>query len=183
MRFLVNREAATQFDEVEIDHQPLPVRLVCLVGQRGTDGILPVRVARLDFIGRGNRIVRTIPSRAAADDDLAALNRDPGKFAGKTIDVKAVAVPITEEVRDSKELLVLFPNHAPTRNLAFTISNSMKKKMVEVLGGESLLNMAFRVRLTGVVPETAAPPGGRTVITLTKIEILSKKGESVLTIE
>lgn len=183
MKFLVSREMASQFDEVEREQQPMPVRLVCLVGQRGANGILPVRVARIDFISRGDRIVRTIPASPTVDEDLAKLNRDPEKFAGKTVEVTSLAMPITSKFRTSNELVVLFQGLQSPRNLSFTITEAQKVRMVEKLGENLRVNMVIRVRVTGVVPEKPAAANARTVVTVSKIEVMGRDGKVISTVE
>ncbi|HEX4606787.1 MAG TPA: serine protease, partial [Urbifossiella sp.] len=183
MRFLVDRAAASQFDEVIPEDRPLPVRLVCLVGQRGADGVVPVRVARLDFIGRGDRVVRTIPAAPAPDDQLAALNRDPGAFAGRSLNLKVEAVPITRRTLEANEFAVLFPSHQAPRNLTFTISGSMRQRLIEMLGPGLRPDATVRARIAAVVPPRVAPPGGKTVVTVNKIEFLDEEGNPVKTIE
>ena len=58
----------------------------------------------------------------------------PSKFAGKTLEMKVSAVPITPRIRDSNEFTVVFSSHRQPRNLSFTISSSMKARMIEAFG-------------------------------------------------
>lgn len=184
MKFLVSRELATQFDEVEREQQPMPVRLACLVGQRLSNGTLPVRVLRVDFIGRGNRIVRTIPAApASSEKDLSDLNRDPERFAGKTVNFKSMASPITSKFKTSNEFLVLFEGLQPPRNVSFTINEAQKIRLIEKLGDNIRLNMVIRVRVTGSVPDKVGAVGGKTIIPISKIELLGRDGNVVSTVE
>ena len=41
--------------------QVLPVRLTCRVGKKAASGLVPVRVTRVEFLGRGNRVIKVVP--------------------------------------------------------------------------------------------------------------------------
>jgi hypothetical protein len=140
-------------------------------------------VARLDFIGRGDRVVRTIPAKADAPDDLAGLNRDPGKYAGKTLELSVSAVPITRRTLEANEFSVLFPSQQPPRNLTFVISPAMRQRLIEALGTGLRPGTIVPAKVTAVVPDNPAPPGGRTVVTVTKIEFVDEDGKPIRTIE
>lgn len=183
MRFLVDRHAATQFDEVVPEDQPKPVRLVCVVGQRGADGILPVRVARLDFIGRADRVTRTIPSAPKVDDQLAELNRDPARFAGRTLELKVESVPIHPRALSAGEYAVVFPSAQQPRNLAFNLTPDMRQRLIQGLDNSLRPGTMVRSRVTVVVPDRPVPAGGRAPLTLTKIEFLDAEGRPVKTFE
>jgi S1-C subfamily serine protease/predicted nucleic acid-binding Zn-ribbon protein len=171
MKFLVSRELAAEFDEVEFEHQPLPVRLVCLVGTRGDDGLLPVRITRLDFISRANRIVRSIPGPPLACVELANLNRDPGKFAGQTLTMNCGVVPIALKPKaELGEFRVVFPRAGLPRNLKFTVSNGLAARLFEKLGSDLRPDAAMNARITVSVPKTL---DARTMVPITKLEILS----------
>jgi S1-C subfamily serine protease len=136
MRFLVSRDLATQFDEVELEHQPLEVRMVCLVGKADNEGVVPVRVARLDFISRGtDHIVRTIPGVGEPKDKLFALNRDPKGFAGRSVEFKATAMITATSTTGSKGpnlgITVLGPGLMSPRNVNFHLTNRMKELLIE----------------------------------------------------
>jgi S1-C subfamily serine protease len=182
MKFLVDRAAAAEFDEVVPEHQPMPVRLVCAVGRRGADGVVPVRVARLDFIGRGDAVVRTIPGPAAAEDKLAALNRDLPRFAGQTVEMKVSAVPLSPQLVQG-ELMVVFPSRYDPRNLRFMMSTSMRQRLLEAIGTGMRPGTIVPVRVTAVVPTRVAPGAPRTPLTLTKVEFLDEDGNPSRTIE
>ena len=68
-------------------------------------------------------------------------------------------------------------------DLAFTISNGMKQRMVETLGRDLRLNGIVPVRMTAVMPDAVAPPGAKTVATVAKLEFLDEEGGVVSTIE
>ncbi len=182
MRFLVDRAAAAEFDEVVPEHQIMPVRLVCVVGKRGADGVVPVRVARLDFLGRADRVVRTIPAAPDPEDKLAELNRDPAKFAGQSLELKVSSVPLTQRVLQTGEYMVVFPSRFAPRNLMFTINPGMRQRLMEAVGQGLRPGMIVPTRITAVVP--ARPDvNGRTTITVTKIEITDEEGRVARTIE
>ncbi|MBX9579569.1 MAG: serine protease, partial [Gemmataceae bacterium] len=171
VRFICDRETAAQFDEVDPEHQPLDARITCVVGGRGADGRVPVRVARVDFLDEGDRPVKSIPGEAK-DDKLAALNRDPAKFAGQTMDVKAEAAPVARfRGATPEELPVFFPSLSRPRNLQFVATPGLAARMAE----EKLkVNGLYKVRLSVTV---AAPttPEGRARVTVRRIEILDPK--------
>lgn len=183
MRFLVDRPTAAEFDEVVPEHQPMPVRLACVVGRRGADGVVPVRVARLDFLGRADRVVRTIPAAPNPEDKLAALNRDPAKFAGQSLEMKVSSVPLTPRVVQTGEYAVVFPSTFAPRNLTFTINPGMRQRLVETAGQGLRPGMMVPTRITAVVPSQPPPPGGRTVVSISKIEITDDEGRVLRTIE
>ena len=183
MRFLVDRATAAEFDEVVPEHQVMPVRLVCVVGKRGADGMVPVRVARLDFLGRADRVVRTIPAAPDPDDKLAELNRDPAKFAGKTLEMKVSSIPLNVRALQLGEYAVVFPSRFAPRNLMFTINPGMRQRLVESAGQGFRPGMLVPTRVTAVVPDRPTLVGGRTLITLTKIEFIGEEGRVMRTIE
>jgi S1-C subfamily serine protease len=179
LRFLTSREIAPHFDDVEREHQPMPARLTCVVGTRGSDGVIPVRVARVDFIGRGDQVVRSIPEETT--DQLAALNRDPAKFAGQNLQLTAHAVPMTPRTASSPDLYVIFANRARPRSLAFVMVPGMNQKIVEQ---KLRPNKIEKVRLTVTVGDLPNQPDAPVKVTVSKIEILDPKdGQVVQTIE
>jgi len=175
MRFLTTRDMATQFDEVVTDDQSKPVRLTCVVGARGDDGVVPVRVARVDFLGQTNRVVRSIPGPEPTDP-LALLNRDPGKFAGKELDVKSSAVPLAR-AQPKNSFVVLFPHFSRPRNLAFVLPPALAEK---VANEKFTPNGIYRTRLAVTVGPAPAQPGEQTQVTVRKIDILDSRDDSVL---
>jgi hypothetical protein len=123
-----------------------------------------------------------IPAQGTQKDDLAALNRDPARFAGRTLEMKVSAVPVTPRIRDSNDFSVIFPNHRAPRNLTFTISSSMKARMIEGLGKDLRLNMIVPVRVTAAVPPQP-PAGAKVTVPVTKIDFLDEDGKVIKTIE
>jgi hypothetical protein len=179
LRFMTSGELAPHFDDVEVEHRPMPARLTCVVGTRGADGIIPVRVARVDFIGRRDQVARSIPDET--NDQLSALNRDPAKYAGQTLTLTTQAVPMTARTSSSSDLYVIFANHVRPRSLRFVLPAGMNQRIVE-LGLRP--NQIKKVRLTVAVGEIPAAPGNPVTVTVSKIEILdSQDGHVQHTIE
>ncbi len=174
-RFFTTRELATQFDELETEDESKPVRVTCVVGVRGSDGVVPVRVARVDFLGRANRVVKSIPG-ATPTDPLAALNRNPKKFAGEDLELKASAVPVVEGGKSGNDLVVMFPNNAQPRNLTFVLAPGLAEKV----GDEKLTpNGIYRVRLSAKVGTAPARSSAPVTVTVRKIEILDTRNDTV----
>ncbi|MCU0704934.1 MAG: trypsin-like peptidase domain-containing protein, partial [Fimbriiglobus sp.] len=166
VKFVVDRESAVQFDEVDPEIRGNDVRLVCVVGKRGADGLVPVRVARCDFLDEVDVVTRTVPE-ADTTDTLAALNRNPTKFNGKTVTVTAAAalqslVPLP---RDS--FRVLFDNLAFPRSVQFQYTPVLARKVAEL---RLKPNGLFKVRLTGGVSATSE--GGMATVSVSKVEVL-----------
>lgn len=183
MRFVVDRDTATQFDEVVPEDQPRPVRLVCVVGKRWGNGILPVRVARLDFLGRGDRVTRTIPAAPPADDKLAELNRNPARFAGQTLVLKVTSMPMFPELLLNGEFAVLSPSQQLPRNLMFNLSPELLQRVVQELAAQMPPGMIVRTRVTVSVPARPAPPGQMVPLAVRKIELLGPNDRPERTIE
>jgi S1-C subfamily serine protease len=176
MRFMTSPELAAHFDDVEAEHQPMPARLTCVVGARGTDGIIPVRVARVDFIGRGNQVARSIPEETK--DQLSSLNRDPAKFAGQTVQLTAQTVLMTPRTPSSSDLYVIFPNHYRPRNLVFATAPGMNTKIVDE---KFKVGQIYKTRLSVKVGDMPDKPGTPIKVTVTKIEVLDPKDGQVQT--
>lgn len=184
VRFLVDAAVATQFDEVMPEDRPLPVRLVCLVGRRGADGFVPVRVARLDFIGRADWVVRTIPAGPGEKaDDLAAMNRDPARFAGKTMDLAVETAPLMPRALAANELVVLLSSFTDPRNLRFTISPAMRQRLIEGLGREHPPGAVVPAKIRVTLPDQTAPPGYLTNIVVTRIDFTDLEGNVIKSVE
>jgi predicted Zn finger-like uncharacterized protein len=176
VRFVADRETAAQFDEVEPDHQGLDARLTCVVGTRGPDGRVPVRVARVDFLDEHDRPVKSIPG-PAKDDKLAALNRDPGRFAGQSLDVKAeAALATSRRGGPADDLVVVFPNLRRPRNLQFATTPGLTARLAEE---KFRVNGLYKVRL-GVTVAAPASPDAQARVTVRRIEILDAKDDRVL---
>jgi hypothetical protein len=177
LRFLTSRELAVQFDEVVSEDQSKAVRVVCVVGQAEADGTVPVRVLRVDFLSnRGDRVVRSIPGEPS-DDPIAALNRDPAKFAGQNIELKGLAVPTLVKPLPHDEFVVLFPHLARPRNLGFITAKGLAEKIAD----EKLTpNGIYKVRLSVKVGDVPAQGSGAILVTVRKIEILDTRGEKVI---
>lgn len=173
LKFLAAREVAVQFDEIDPDIRANDVRVVCVVGQKGPDGITPVRVARCDFLDEGDVVVRSVPE-TDTKDELAALNRDPAKFAGKSVTVTGVGVPLPVRAIQDDLMKVMFTNLVSPRSLSFRMPESLRQKMVEV---KLKPNGIYKVRLTAKVEPGAKETG---TVTVSKLEILDPNDDSVL---
>lgn len=175
LKFLTARELSVQFDEVSEDHQTNDVRLVCVVGKQGADGVVPVRIARCDFLDDAEVVVRTVPE-ADTTDKLAAANRNPAKFADQKITFQAASVLLPAgKPQKEDELVVTFPNLSRPRNLSFAIAPAMQRKVGEA---KPKPNGVYKVRVTGTVGGKV-PDGGVTPVAVSKIEILDPRDESV----
>lgn len=173
LNFLAAKEVAVQFDEVAPDMRANDVRLVCVVGKKGADGKVPVRVARCDFLDDADGVERSIPE-ADTKDPLAALNRDPQKFDGKPVTVTAVAALQPATPLPGDRFIVRFLNTGVPRAVEFSYAPDIAKKM----GGVKLKpNGLYRVRLTGTV--AAKTDSGKAAVSVTKVEILHPTDDSV----
>ncbi len=173
VRFLIAAEATPQFDEVAPDVRGNDVRLVCVVGKKGADGVTPVRVARCDFLSDEDVVVRTVPE-ADTTDPLAALNRHPKKFDGKSVTLVAAAALQPAAPRPGDTFMVRFTNTALPRSVQFAYAPGLLKKVSDL---KLKPNGIYKVRLTGVV--SAPPDGGLGSVSVTKVEILDPNDESV----
>ncbi|MBX9626328.1 MAG: trypsin-like peptidase domain-containing protein [Gemmataceae bacterium] len=175
VRFVCDRETATQFDEVEDEHQGHDVRLTCLVGGKGSDGRTVVRVARVDFLDDNDRPVKSIPGEAK-DDKLAALNRDPDKFAGQTLDLVARAAPVLDRKGggSAEDFVVVFANQRRPRNLQFVTTPGLAKRLADE---KFRPNGLYKVRL-GVKVDAPTTPGGLAKVTVRRVDILDPKDET-----
>lgn len=176
VRFVCDKDTAVQFDEVDMDHVGYDVRLTCVVGPRGADGRTVVRVARADFLDDYDTPVKSIPGEAGKDK-LAALNRDPAKFAGQTLDLVARAAPVL----DVKGLNVLpnsfavaFASGRQPRNLQFVTTPGLAARLAEK---KYKPNRLYKVRIA-VKVEAPAAPGGVSQVTVRRVEILDPKDEA-----
>jgi hypothetical protein len=69
------------------------------------------------------------------------------------------------------------------RNLSFKISKTLRERLIDKLGDNIRANMTLRVRVTGVIPDRPAPAGAKTMVTLTKIELMGRDGRVTNTVE
>jgi S1-C subfamily serine protease len=60
LRFLADPQFVVPMGELAQVQRMLPVRLTCRVGTPG-GGISPLRVMQIEFLGRGNRVIKTLP--------------------------------------------------------------------------------------------------------------------------
>ncbi len=173
VKFYIARDAAVQFDEVAQDARANDVRLVCVVGKKGADGQVPVRVARCDILDDDDGVVRSLPE-ADTKDPLAALNRDPRKFNGSPVTVVGVAALLSANPLPQDRFRVLFLNMGLPRSVQFAYAPGIAKKLGEL---KLKPNGLYRVRLTGSVD--AKPDGGIANVSVTKVEILHPTDDSV----
>lgn len=173
VRFLMDVLASPQFDEIAAEVRGNDVRLVCVVGKKGADGVIPVRVARCDFLGDGEVVTRSVPE-ADTTDTLAALNRDTFKFNGKSITVVAAAALQSSIPRPGDSFSVRFTNMGYPRSVTFAYAPGLMKKVSDL---KLKPNGYYRVRLTGSVK--AETPRGMGVVSVTRVEILDPNDESV----
>jgi hypothetical protein len=177
LEFLTTRAIKTQLGELPASEQFLPVHLTCLVGKRDPDGVSRVRVTRIDFIGRDNRLVKTIPSTDGADDPLVALHRSPEAYVGKTVVFQALLLHGIGGRGGEFELTVLLPSKRRPDNLHFTTSRDVATQFYD----EGLKGQACSVRLTGHVENRKF--GSSFYVTVLKIELLDEKGQVWKTIQ
>lgn len=173
VKFLAAREVAVQFDEIAPDLRGNDVRVVCVVGPKGVDGVVPVRVTRCDFLDEGDVVVRSVPE-ADTTDQLAAVNRDPSKFANKTVTLVGTAVPLPVKAIQDDRIKVMFTNLVSPRSLSFRMPEALRQKMVDV---KLKPNGIYKVRLTAKVESGAKETG---TVTVSKLEILDPNDDSVL---
>lgn len=178
VRFLVDREASVQFDEVGKDQEGLDVRLVVIPGTPWPEGQVPVRVARVDYLDEYDRPVRSIPGDPA-DDKLAAVNRDPDKFADQYVELTAEAVFGFDRAGLARDfLLVVFPSHRVPRNLRFATVPALTQRLAD----EQFRPFPHKVRLGGTVaarPDKLNPAP----FLVKKVQLLGANGEVLKTFE
>jgi S1-C subfamily serine protease len=172
LTFVADREVATQLSEIPPEDQALPVRLTLRVGTPAANGTAAARVAQIDFIGRGNRIVSTVPATEPPDDELIALNRAPEKFVGQELSVMAYLSPVVAGRDDDPELsLLLFSEQRPG-NLHFTASPALAAKVRD----PALRGFLHPARVTLKVEAKELDGVGPRVVTVKKIELLDRTG-------
>jgi hypothetical protein len=65
----------------------------------------------------------------------------------------------------------------------FTINPSIRRRLVDAVSSGLRPGSIVRSRVTVVVPDRPVPPGGRTSLTITRIELLGEDGRPIRTIE
>jgi S1-C subfamily serine protease len=178
--FLTDPELAGQIQEARPPGADLPVRLTVRVGKPGPDGVTPVRVVRTDIIGRGDRLLMTIPPTDPANDPLVALNRNPEKFDGQTVQLEGQAFGQVFGTAQRPQLSVRSQSGMPVTNAQFTLSPKLADRF-----RSAKLNPAdwHRVRMTGTVEVVPSGTGLQAVVTLTKLEVLGPDGQTLKKIE
>jgi predicted Zn finger-like uncharacterized protein len=177
--FLADREVATQLNELPLE-AALDVRLTLRVGKQGANATTPARVARIDFIGRGNRLAKTIPSSEEPVDPLIALNRKPEKFVGQTIVFLGLLSPVNLGSEQAPELSIAMISGKRPENLHFTSPN----RIVSQLKGPGYSNDGlYPAQITVQVEPRVLNGTGSQIATVTKIEFVDKEGKPGKTLE
>jgi predicted Zn finger-like uncharacterized protein len=127
--FLADRDLVTQINELPAQERALDVRMTLRVGQAARDGATPARITRIDFIGRGNRLVQSIPSSKEPDDKLVALNRAPEKYIGQTITFPGLLSATILGSDKDPELSILFASEQRPENVCFSASPEIAKQL------------------------------------------------------
>ena len=183
--FVADRELATQLSELTEDDFKQEVRLTVRMGKAPTSGNAPARIVRVDFIGKGDRLVKNLPSGEDPKDPFVALNRKPDKFAGKTIEIPGYFKSTVFGSDSFPELSLFFmsakqsgQNPPSPENLVFTAPNSLIPKVKDYPSG-TLFPAVFTVRVEPRVLEAT----GAQIVTVTKIETVDKDGKTRITLE
>ncbi len=179
LTFVADREVATQLNEMSPEEQSLPVRLTLRVGKAAADGTAAARVTQVDFIGRGNRIINTIPSTETSSDPLVALNRAPEKFIGQTIPVIGYLSPVVAGREDDPELSILLVTEQRPGNLHFATSKAIADRVKD----PTLKGFLHVARFTLKVTDKELDGTGPRIVTVTKIEIIDREGKPRLIFE
>jgi S1-C subfamily serine protease len=176
--FLTAAEVAGQLRELPDASRAVPARLTCRVGKKGTDGIAPVRVTRIEFLDRTGRVRLTVPSDELEKDPLIALNRSPDKFLGQTLTLPALVSPTPLVKGAEAELVVLYglSEKAPD-NLAFVTTRDIAVQ----LNAEGAKEDAVPAMLTARVESKKL--AGKRVVTVTRIVLFGADGKPRKTIE
>src|SRR5262249_58848562 len=77
--FLTSHDIVTGLDDLPPNERSYSVRLTLRVGNKGGDGKTPVRVTRIDLIGRDDRLVRKTPPPHGGGAPFARLAKKPDK--------------------------------------------------------------------------------------------------------
>jgi hypothetical protein len=175
--FVTTRELADQLSEAPPIDITLPARLTCRVGKKDANGVAAIRVTRVDFLGRGNRVVKTLPSDEGASDPLIALNRHPERKIGQTVVLNARLTDGVGMRGQEPEYSVWLLTEAKPCNLQFTSSRDIATQLNADRGRGS----TSLVRLTARVEDRMF--GDRRYVTLLKIEYLGQNGDVLKTIQ
>ncbi|MFO0824448.1 MAG: hypothetical protein U0792_15250 [Gemmataceae bacterium] len=182
LTFVADREVTTQLKELLPEDLDFPVRLTLKVGKAGPDGTTASRVTQIDFIGRGNRIAKSIPSTEAPEDELIALNRAPEKFVGQTLTVIGFLSPVVSGRETEPELSVLLivksmltgsVSELRPDNLHFACSSGLAAKVKDPMM-QGFLHVA---RFTLKVEDKELDGSGPRIVTVTKIELVDRNGQ------
>ena len=181
LQFFTTGEIVSDLRALPITDQILSARLTCRVGKKGADGLVPVRVTRVDFVGRHNRVLFTVPAPEGSAEPLIALNKAPEKQIGQTLECKAALTAGVVIVRGQAQAQlpgILLPGDKPAANLHFVCSADLATQVHQ----EGLQRgIAYDVRIT--IRVESQKVGKRQVVTVTKIEFLDSSGAPYKTLE
>jgi hypothetical protein len=179
LRFLADRDTAAQLDETDRKHQSKLARLTCVVGPaRTSDGITvaKVRVVRCDYLEDGGAVAHSVPVPGEATDPLAALNRHPEKFSGRSLTVTGLAI-LAQRGGSPDHLPVLFDNLGRPQNLAFGYAGGLAQR---VAAAGLKPNGLYRVRLRVTVGDVTANNSRQATVTITRIDILDPRDDATV---
>ena len=108
---------------------------------------------------------------------LSDLNRDPASQVGKKLTLEANAVLMTKLTPTSDMIRVLFDSLRKPRNLDFVTAKGLNEK----IAFEKLkTNGIYKVRLGVTVADKVDDKDQSVKVTVTKIEILDPKDDTVI---
>ena len=172
--FLTAPDLAALLQEARPPGTDLPVRLTLRVGKATGSGLTMVRVTRADIIGRGDRLLLSIPPTDAPDDQLVALNRNPTAFDGQTLKLDGSLFGGIFGTAQRPQLIVKSLAGTTLSNVQLIVSPEVAGRLRE----SGLKSSAwYRVRVTGQVQVVPSSAGVQAVVTVTKVEILTLDGK------
>ncbi len=168
--FLGDAKLVAAFPETPFPDR-VPVRLTLRVGKTGANSRTHIRVARVDLIGRDDRVVRSMPGEGGDDEDLlTTVNREPDRFVGQSVILEAEMLPKIGEIPQLPQLFFVLPSGQLPRNLSFIPA----PEMIPAIRDLNLRGITA-VRLTARVDERRAGP--TRVVVIHKIEMLRDDGQ------
>jgi hypothetical protein len=180
LTFIADRDVATQLSELPPAELSSDLRLTLRVGKQAANSSTPVRITKVDFVSRGNRVSKTIPSAVEPNDPLIGLNRAPEKFVGQTITFVGYVSSTILGTDKEPELSIMLLSEQQPANLHFTSSPALATKLKDQdLPKDSAHPARFTVR---VEPRFLEGTGAQ-IVTVTKIELPDKEGKTGKTIE
>jgi S1-C subfamily serine protease len=169
--FLADQKVINEFPDARY-LQAVPVRLTVRVGKPLPDNRTPVRIARIDLIGRGDRIVSSLPAAEGADEDLlTTLNRDPARFVGQSVVVDSELLPSLPGGAAALQMLLTLPSGQLPQNLIFLPATPDLAAAIRELN----VKTSVAVRVTGRVERQKIGPAS--VVMVTRVELLTEDGQ------